>query len=262
MCLPGTAFCQLIVAHRGASHDAPENTLAAFRLAWQQGADAIEGDFYLTPDGRIACIHDADTNRVTAKAVTWKVAETDWDRLRTLDVGRWKGDAFAREKIPSLEEVLAVVPPGKKFYLEIKGGPGWVEPIARVLNAGPLKPEQIVIIAFNSETVARVRKTLPNIKTFWLVDYKKDDATGTWSPTLDEILATLNRIGAHGLSTQANPEVVDQAFVKRLRSAGYEFHVWTIDEPNLVRRFRDLGAASITTNQPGFLREVLERVSE
>lgn len=254
---PQIARSQLIVAHRGASHDAPENTLAAFRSAWEQRADAIEGDFHLTRDGRIACIHDADTKRVTGDAVDWKVTNTTWDQLRTLDVGRWKGETFAGEKIPSLAEVLQVVPPGKKFYLEIKGGPEWVEPIAQVVSAGPLKPEQIVIIAFNAETVARVRDRLPDIKTCWLVGYKKDETTGEWKPGLDEILATLGRIRAHGLSTQANAEVVDEAFVRRLRAAGYEFHVWTVDEPDLARRFRDLGADSITTNRPAFIREVL-----
>lgn len=252
-----TAPAQLIVAHRGASYDAPENTLAAFRLAWAQGADAIEGDFHLTQDGRIACIHDADTKRVTDNAASWNVTETAWERLRTLDVGRWKGEAFSGEKIPSLAEVLAVVPPDKKFYLEIKGGPDRVEPIARVLSAGPLKPDQIVIITFNAETVARVRERLPEIKTYWLVGYKQDEKTGDWKPTLDEILPTLDRIRAHGLSTQANAEIVDEVFVQHLRSAGYEFHVWTIDDPDSARRFRDLGADSITTNRPAFLREAL-----
>ncbi len=257
MCHPGIARSQSIVAHRGASHDAPENTLAAFRAAWEQGADAIEGDFYLTQDGHIACIHDPDTKRVTGDAVDWKVTKTTWEQLRTLDVGRWKGEAFAGERIPSLAEVLQVVPPGKRFYLEIKGGPEWVEPIAQVVSASPLKPEQIVIIAFNAETVARVRDRLPDIKTYWLVGYKQDETTGEWKPGLDEILATLGRVRAHGLSTQANAEVVDEAFVRRLRAAGYEFHAWTIDDPALARRFRDLGVESITTNRPAFIREAL-----
>lgn len=258
MSYSGMAHAQLIVAHRGASYDAPENTQAAFRLAWEQGADAIEGDFYLTQDGRIACIHDADTKRVTGDQVAWKVIETTWDRLRTLDVGRWKGEAFAGERIPSLADVLALVPPDRKFYLEIKGGPEWVEPIARVLSVGPLKPEQIVIIAFNAQTVARVRELLPEVKAYWLVGYKKDDKTGVWTPTIDEILPTLARIRAHGLSTQANAEVVNEAFVQRLRAAGYELHVWTIDEADAARRFRDLGADSITTNRPAFIREALK----
>jgi len=75
----------LIVAHRGASADAPENTLAAFQEAWRQGADAIEGDFWLTKDGRIVTLHDATTKRTAIKEFI--VAETDWTTLKDLDVG-------------------------------------------------------------------------------------------------------------------------------------------------------------------------------
>ena len=77
-----------IVAHRGASLDAPENTLAAFRLAWSQGADAIEGDFRLTKDGRIACLHDDTTQRTAGLDLT--VADSTLAELRELDVGSWK----------------------------------------------------------------------------------------------------------------------------------------------------------------------------
>ena len=63
LCSPSIAYSQKFVAHRGASQEAPENTLASFRLAWEQGADAIEGDFYLTKDQRIVCLHDANTKR-------------------------------------------------------------------------------------------------------------------------------------------------------------------------------------------------------
>ncbi|MFM1902441.1 MAG: hypothetical protein RLZZ440_341, partial [Planctomycetota bacterium] len=84
--LPLAAQAQLITAHRGASYDAPENTLAAFRLAWEQGADAIEADFRLTSDGQIVCVHDADTERVAG--VRHVVAETPLAELRALDAGR------------------------------------------------------------------------------------------------------------------------------------------------------------------------------
>ncbi|MDP6721144.1 MAG: glycerophosphodiester phosphodiesterase family protein, partial [Pirellulaceae bacterium] len=95
---------QLIVAHRGASYDAPENTLAAFRLAWRQGADGIEGDFYLTKDGQIVCIHDADTKRTAG--VSRQVAKSTLAELRELDVGRWKDEEFAGERMPTLQQVL------------------------------------------------------------------------------------------------------------------------------------------------------------
>src|SRR3954469_20934435 len=76
---------QFIVGHRGASHDAPENTLAAFKLAWAQGADGIENDWYLTSDGKLICSHDADTERTAG--VKHVIKDTPFDELRKLDVG-------------------------------------------------------------------------------------------------------------------------------------------------------------------------------
>ncbi|MGB4727598.1 MAG: glycerophosphodiester phosphodiesterase [Thermogutta sp.] len=256
--LTGIACGQEIVAHRGASADAPENTLAAFRLAWEQGADAIEGDFRLTADGHVVCLHDADTKRVTNDQVNWKVSQVTLEQLRTLDVGRWKGEAFAGERIPTLAEVLTIIPPGKKFFLEIKGGPELVEPIQRVLRSSGVDLKQVVIIAFDQDTVLEVRKRLPELKVFWLVSYKRDKATGRWSPTVDEVFQTLTRIKPYGLDTEGNPEVVNRAFVERLRRESYEFHVWTIDDPQLAKVFRDLGADSITTNRPGLIRKALQ----
>src|SRR5882757_4224835 len=108
----------LIIAHRGASFEAPENTLAAYRLAWQQNADGAEGDFQLTRDGRIVCIHDLTTGR-TADA-NRVVAQSTFEELRRLDVGMWKHPRFAGERIPTLDEILALLPAGNLFFIEIK----------------------------------------------------------------------------------------------------------------------------------------------
>ncbi len=104
-------LAQQVIAHRGASFNAPENTLAAFRLAWQQGADGIEGDFYLTDDGEIVCLHDSDTGRTGDRKLS--VGQSTLEQLRTVDVGISKGEKFRGERIPTLAEVLAVVPAGQ-----------------------------------------------------------------------------------------------------------------------------------------------------
>ena len=101
-------FCladPLIVAHRGSSQQAPENTLPAFRLAWQQGADAIEGDFLLTKDGKVVCIHDVSTKRLADKNLV--VSKSNLKELRALDVGAWKNEIFKGTKIPTISEVFA-----------------------------------------------------------------------------------------------------------------------------------------------------------
>src|SRR5262245_4724666 len=93
-----------IVAHRGASYDAPENTLASLKLAWEQKADASEFDVFLSKDGKIVVIHDADTKRTAG--VDKKVVSQTLDELRALDVGSWKNAKFKGEKIPTLDEML------------------------------------------------------------------------------------------------------------------------------------------------------------
>ncbi len=117
LCLVTGTFCQgkvQIVAHRGASGYAPENTLEAFKLAWEMNADAIEGDFQMTKDKRIVCIHDSNTRNVALDS--YNIAETDFATLRNLDVSRRFKKGYENVRMPSLEEVLAIVPKNKKIY--------------------------------------------------------------------------------------------------------------------------------------------------
>lgn len=254
--LAGPAAAQLITAHRGASHDAPENTLAAFRLAWEQEADAIEADFHLTSDGRMVCVHDRDTERVCG--IRHVVAQTPLADLRTLDAGCWKAARFSNERLPTFAEVLAVVPPGKRFFIELKTGPEIVPRLCEELAAWRGDPESLTIIAFNADTIAACKRALPAIRAHWLTSFKQDEASGTWKPTANTIAATVKACGADGVGLQGRRPVVDRAFVERLTAGGVgEFHVWTIDIPDDARAFRDLGAIGVTTNRPAFIREAL-----
>src|SRR5690606_17417748 len=129
------------VAHRGASYTAPENTLAAFDLAWQEGADGVEGDFRLTADGHIVCMHDANTERTAGQRLV--VAESTLVELKSLDVGTWKHARYADERVPTLAEVLDTVPDGKLFFVELKTGPEIVAPLKQVLDLARVPAEQL-----------------------------------------------------------------------------------------------------------------------
>ncbi len=252
-----SAYGQLVIGHRGASAEAPENTLAAFNLAWQRGADGVEGDFYLSSDGRIVCVHDGDTERVAG--VKHVIAETTFADLRKLDVGAWKDEKWRGEKIPTLEEVLATVPAGKKLFIELKVGPQIAKPLERILSASSVKPEQIVIISFNKETIAACEKIMPHLRSHWLTGYKKQE-DGSWKPTANEVAATIERISADGLGSHANLDFVDKAFFDQFRATGEdEFHVWTVNDLDVAKRYQKLGAWSITTDRPGWLRKALSR---
>ena len=252
-----SAQAQLIIAHRGASHDAPENTLAAFREAWKQGADGIEADFYLSSDGKIVCFHDKDTQRVAG--VKCVVKDTPFDKLRLLDVGAWKHERFRGEHMPTFDEVAALVPAGKKFFIELKTGPEIVAPLVKAIEASKLNRKHTVIISFQADTIAECERRMPDIKTFWLTGYKQPEQGGPWKPSLGEVAESLEKSNADGLGTQAETKVVDQAFLDALCDAGHcQFSVWTVDNPKVARFYMKLGTEAITTNRPGWLRKKLD----
>lgn len=250
---------QIVTAHRGASHDAPENTLAAFRLAWEQGADAIEGDFRLSADGGIVCMHDADTQRTCG--VRHVVADTPLPALVALDAGAWKSPAFAAERCPTFAAVLATVPAGRRFFVELKTGPEIVPVLRREIEAHAPPPDALVIIAFDERTVAACRRELPGIPVHWLTGFKEEPkGSGRWTPSAADVAAAVRRSGAHGVGLRGDRRVVDRAFLAALAAEGVrEFHVWTVDDPDDARFFAAAGAMGITTNRPALIRAALER---
>ncbi|MCM2372926.1 glycerophosphodiester phosphodiesterase [Aporhodopirellula aestuarii] len=252
-----TCLAQMIVAHRGASHDAPENTLAAFELAWERGADAIEGDFYLTKDGEIVCIHDSTTKRVAPGQAELVVKDATLQQLSQLDVGSWKDASYAGQRIPTLSQVLDIVPPGKRIFVEIKCGPEIVPTLNKQLTVSGLAPNQIVIIAFNEAVVKACRQSMPQYQCNWLTGFKRKEASEAWKPLPNAVIASLSKSNANGLGAHDNVDVVDQSFVDRVHEAGFGFHVWTINDLELARRFVGMGVDSITTDRPALIRQAL-----
>jgi len=250
-------YTQMIVAHRGASFDAPENTCAAVEEAWRQNADGIEADFHISADQQLVCIHDKDTLRTAGRKLT--VASSRLEELKLLEYGAWKNPKFKGEPLPTFAEVAACIPADKKFIIELKTGPEIVPLLVEQLPLTQLQPEQLLIIAFNSDTVAKCKELLPAIRVHWLVGYKQDKLSGVWTPSLDTVARTLAECGADGLGTQGELAVVTPEFMTELKRRGLrEFHVWTIDDPERARYFQKLGAMGITTNRPAFLRSALQ----
>jgi glycerophosphoryl diester phosphodiesterase len=241
-----------IIGHRGASFDAPENTLAAIKLAWAQQADTAECDIFLTKDGKIVLLHDKDTKRVAG--VDKKVVEQTLAELRLLDVGKWKGAKFAGEKIPTLDEVLTTVPAGKRLFIEVKTGPEIVPVLDRVLKASKLKPVQTPIISFNAEVIAEVKKARPDVAAYWVVSLKA--AKGKQPPTAEALIAKAKAINADGLDLSVAP-VLDKAFAAKVKAAGLKLYVWTVNDIAEARRMTQIGVDGITTDRPGWLREQL-----
>lgn len=259
-CLMAFAFASTevpeIIAHRGESYDAPENTLAAFQLAWERDVEAVELDVHLTADDRLVVIHDADTERTCG--VKRMVKTSRYDELKDLDAGRWKDVRFAGERLVLLEDALAILPKGKRYFIEIKVGPESVPALVRAVKASGHPAEQLVVISFKHETIAEVRRQLPDLKAYWLVSFKQDETTKTISPTVDEMIARAREIDAHGVNVSYKGPI-DASFVGKVREAGLGLYVWTVDDAEAARRLMKLGVDGITTNRAEWLRGELRR---
>lgn len=244
----------VIVAHRGASVDAPENTMAAFNLAWEQGADAIEADFCITADNHIVCIHDKDTKRVSTTNLV--VDQSTLKQLSELDVGIWSGEAFAGERIPTLRSVLGSLPKGKRIYLEVKFGAAGVPSLLKQIEASGLAADQVVIISFHPEVVAASKAGAPHLAAHWLCSFGKKRGSQAITPEVASVLETLKRTGADGI--MSNVLIPDETRLEVMRQ-GYSWHAWTLNDPVQARMATENGASSIITDRPAFIRDALEQ---
>jgi glycerophosphoryl diester phosphodiesterase len=251
-----------IVAHRGESYDAPENTMASFNLAWERGDSTVETDVHLTKDGKLIISHDPNTFRTTGgprhggqKLV---IAEHTADELRQLDVGKWKAPVWAGQKMPYLDELLASIPdkPGHRVFIEIKIGPEAAEPVVAAIKSRGLAPEHTAVISFKLDSCAAVKKLMPGLQVYFLSDFKADKKTGQQPPTIDELIKMAKDANLDGLDLSYQGPL-DAAGVKRIHDAGLKCHVWTIDEVPIAKKFAGYGVDGITTNRSVWMREQL-----
>lgn len=241
-----------IIGHRGASYDAPENTLAAICLGFDQGADFVEVDLRLTADKQIVLLHDGDTKRTAG--LDKKVSDQTLIELRTLDAGSYKGAKWKDERIPTLAEALVAVPAGKGIFLELKAGPEIVPPLADALKNTRLTPEQSVIIAFDYAAITEAKRILPQYKAYWLVAFKLAD-DGSWTPAPEKVIDQA-RGKVDGLNLKAGP-AINANLVKQANSAGLSVYTWTVNDPNLAQQMTAAGVLGITTDRPRWLRDSL-----
>jgi glycerophosphoryl diester phosphodiesterase len=244
-----------IIGHRGASHDAPENTLGSIRLAWKQNADASETDVHLTKDGQIVVIHDYNTRRVGGRSR--KVADQTLVELKQLDIGRWKGEQWAGERIPTLAEYLAEIPQGKRLFIEIKCGPEIVPRLVEVIRQAHKRPEQTCLIGFSYDVMRAAKQELPDLKCYWIVELKRNKETGRWTPQLASLIRKAKDAGLDGIDFGDAP-VLDREFVSKVKQSGLGVYTWTVDSVQEAKRLEQAGVDGITTNRPGFLRESLK----
>jgi glycerophosphoryl diester phosphodiesterase len=242
----------IILGHRGASAEAPENTLAAFRLAVEQGADGVELDVWRCGTGEVVVHHDADTARTGR--VARRVSSTPWAELRRLDVGSWKDERFAGERIPLLVEVLDALP-SAVVNVELKSG-GWrrwpdlglARAVAAILREAGAE-DRCLVSSFDYALLATFRLAARGVKTGILFD-----ARPRWSWRAEAGLRALAPRAVHPQAVLATP-----SRVAGWHARGVEVNAWTVDDAAELSRLAALGVSGLITNRPAAAIAALRR---
>lgn len=247
----------LIIAHRGASHFAPENTFAAFRRAIDAKADGIEFDVRLSKDNIPVVFHDANLRRLAK--LKHRVADLTAEELSAIDVGSWfnrvfprlADDKFSDEKIPTLAALLDFLKDYKGLiYIELKGGktatPALVETVCRLIENSDLLPK-IIIKSFNLEAVKIAKQILPNVRTAALFEPKILTILRKKKRILDEA----EKCSADEISIHCS--MATKPFVRLANENNFPIVVWTANRRAWVKRAFDFGISAVITNKPAEL---------
>ena len=230
----------LIIAHRGASGDAPENTLAAFELAWRQNADGIELDVHLSQDERVMVHHDPSTGRLAGADLI--IANTRSDDLQRLDLGGWKSPEYTAERMPFLEQVLAAVPSGKRVLIEIKCGPEIVPALSEVLDNPAFQALDINLISFDLAALAACRVRFTRTPCFFI-----EEATPA-NPYSESLIKLALEHGFAGLDLSYKG--LSETFARRMHNAGLRLLTWTVNDVSFFSHLQACGVEGITTDWP------------
>lgn len=240
-----------IIAHRGASAKAPENTLAAFRLALKEGADAIELDAKLTSDKQVVVLHDQRVERTTDGS--GKVGEMPLAALKELDAGSWFGKRFQGEKIPTLEEVLESVGKDTVSNIELTNyatpRDSLPEKVAALVKKHNLE-EQILISSFNPWALIRARRELPQTPIGLLA---VPGSKGAWARSFLGRLLRYQSLHPHHSDAS-------KKFVERVHEWNSLVFTYTVNEEDEMRRLFARGVDGIFTDEPALGCRIREEV--
>lgn len=243
-----------LIAHRGESIDAPENTLPAYKLAVERGF-GFECDVYLSTDGRIFTFHDRTLYRTSGGAMTNHCTEANWEtQVSTLNVGgwgKWKGSKYDPTRPALFEEVMALARPGRFIYVEIKDSPRIVPHLKKALVAQKTaNPSNLLFICFSELVCAELKRQMPEYKVYWL--------TGNKEITAETIVAKLRKHRCDGVDARFWPDVTTGEYVRKVHDAGFEFHTWVVDSPRVAKLAFNRGVDTLTTDCP---KELLDEIT-
>lgn len=238
----------LVIAHRGASAEAPENTAAAIRRAFAQRAQFVELDVQLTRDGRVVIFHDDRMERTSTghgRLVQWRYRD-----LRRLDVGSWWAPRFARERILLASEALTMCPPSCGVNLELKPTSQAQALIRRVVRClrDSGKQHRVLISSFDHALLAHLKTAAPGVARALLCARRPQHA--------------LRRaVDLECVALHPHHSITTSSLIRHAHRHGLRVHVWTVDRLDVARRLVRMGVDGIVTNVPGKMRALHRALS-
>ena len=166
-------------------------------------------------------------------------------------MGARHDEAFKGTVIPTMVEVLATVPEGKRIYIEVKCGAEIIPSLLEEIKESGRKPEQIAVISFHNEVIQEFKAKAPQYKAFLLCSFN-EQKNGQIRPPLASVMRTLKQVRADGLFSSTN---VPLPVIEAVRQQGYEWHAWTINDLTDARRMTGMGVQSIITDVPGYMKK-------
>lgn len=252
----------LVIAHRGASAEAPEHTGPAYDRAVWAGADVLECDLQLTADEQLVCLHDPNVDRTTGGAATGPVSSFTLAELREMDFGSWFGPEFAGARIVTLEEQIACYrsfDPTLQFYIETKVQPEQSDRMEIALVdllerldvvpefAGPVRSSPVIIQSFSLDSLATIRRLAPELPTAYLFGVATPEIEAGQFPEVDVLAPNASVL-------TAQPDLISTAHER-----GLEVHTYTVDDPAQMQSLIDAGVDGFFTNDPATGRAVVDQ---
>ena len=237
----------VFVGHRGASYLAPENTLASYKLAWEQDVKAAECDIQLTKDDQVIVFHDKTGKRLTGKDFT--IQESNYNDIKDYPIALKESNLpkYSGETIPLLSDLLQIIPDGRTLVIEIKTGVEILPHMQKIISEY-WKTGNIAFIAFDFETIMATKDLYPEIPCYYLSAFLFD-VNKRYNEIIESDLDGVN----------LRHKIITKKLVQKLKKEDKGVWCWTVNDPGDAVKLIEYGVSAITTDRPKWLSEAVNQ---
>ena len=240
----------LVIAHRGASSKAPENTIAAYNLAWKLDSDAIEIDVRKTKDAFFVCSHDNNLNRTSSNQKS--ISSMLLSELTEVDIGSWKSKKYKNERMPLLSKVLSTVPEGKKVFIEIKDTLEEIDKLMSIVKKSKLKIKDCHFLSYIPANIKEIKKDFPKFKA------TLNTIPAFYNYEIEKIKKLIDSTNSDGISLHID-SIESIKLVKKLKKEENFVLAWTVNDSRFMRKLTKWQADGIITDYPKKLFRIINK---